>query len=88
MITFSATEKYVQSRDECRKVTLRGNEFGKVDSLWLRRKKGERESSSGSGQERRRAKGCSAPVRRGVEEEGKQGKRYVVVQRQGHVGHW
>ena len=40
----------------------------KADSLWLSRKKGERESSSGSGEEREGAKVCLAPVRRGVKE--------------------
>lgn len=41
-------------------------EFEKADSL--RRKKGERESSSDSGEEREGTMGCSAPVRRGVKE--------------------
>lgn len=36
-------------------------------SLWLSRKKGESESSSGSGEERGWAKVCSAPVRKGGE---------------------
>lgn len=37
-----------------------------ISSFWFSRKKGERESSSGSGEERGRAKVCPAPVRRGV----------------------
>lgn len=41
-------------------------EFGKADSL--RGKKGERDSSSDSGEEREGTMGCSAPVRRGVKE--------------------
>lgn len=64
-------------------------EFGKADSLWLSRKKGERESSSGSGEEREGATVCSAPVRRGVKEgrrEGgrseRRGKQHIVLQRQ------
>lgn len=41
-------------------------EFGEADSL--RRKKGERESSSDTGEEREGTTGCSAPARRGVKE--------------------
>lgn len=52
-------------------------EFGKAHSLWLSRKKGERESSSGSGEEREGATVCSAPARkrRGVRGGGGQGGR-------------
>lgn len=39
-------------------------EFGRAHSLWLSRKKGERESSSGSGEEREGATVCSAPARK------------------------
>lgn len=42
-----------------------------ADSLWLSGKKEERESSSGSGEERGRAKVCSAPGKTGVMEGGK-----------------
>lgn len=65
-------------------VSLGGNKFGEADSLWLSRKKGERESSSGSGEERGRAKVCSAPVRRAVKEgrSERRGKQYFVLQRQ------
>lgn len=49
--------------------------FGEADSLWLSRKKGERESSSGSGEERGGTKVCSAPVRRGVKEGRKEGEK-------------
>lgn len=45
----------------------------KVHSLWLSRKKGDRESSSGSGEERQGARMCSAPVRR--RNEGREGGR-------------
>lgn len=38
-------------------------EFGKAVLLWLSRKKGKRESSSGSGEEREGVIVCSAPVR-------------------------
>lgn len=50
-----------------------GGRKRKEDSLWFSGMKGERESNSGSGEERGRAKVCSAPVRRGVNE-GKRGR--------------
>lgn len=54
-------------------------EFGKAHSLWLSRKKGERESSSGSGEEREGTTVCSAPERkrRGVRGGGRRGGRGV-----------
>lgn len=58
---------------DCKHHAMEWNKFGKADSLWLSRKKGERESSSGSGEEREGAKVCSAPVRRAVKE-GKGGR--------------
>ncbi len=71
-----------------------------ADSLWLSGKKEERESSSGSGEERGRAKVCSAPGKTGVMEGGKKGKReggrgvrrgktkHCVLQRQMFVAGW
>lgn len=50
-------------------------EFGKAVLLWLSRKKGKRESSSGSGEEREGEMVCSAPVRRGVKEDRKEGRK-------------
>lgn len=50
-------------------------EFGKAVLLWLSRKKGKSESSSGSGEEREGVIVCSAPVRRGVKEGRREGKR-------------
>lgn len=46
-----------------------------ADSLWLNGKKEERESSSGSGEERGRAKVCSAPGKTGVMEGGKKERK-------------
>lgn len=71
-MTFSTSVKSANRDGDCKqrgKKGLLGNqEFRKGDSLWLSRKKGERDRSSGSGEERGRTKGCSAPVRKGVEE--------------------
>lgn len=58
-----------------------GNMFGKADSLWFRRKREERVSSSGSREKRGGAKVSSDPVRRGVKE-GNQKK----MERRGHYG--
>lgn len=62
-----------------------GEKKKKVHSLWLSRKKGESESSSGSGEERQGARMCSAPVRKRSEgrkegreegrQEGRKGRR-------------
>lgn len=80
MMTFLASVKCMQSRDDdCKhhgkQCLVEEHEFGEADSLWLSRKKGERESSSGSGEERGGTKVCSAPVRRGVKEGRKEGRR-------------
>lgn len=51
---------------EMSKTTVVGGRKTRADSLWFSRKKGVRESSSGSREERGGAKVCPAPVRRGV----------------------
>lgn len=77
MMTFLASVKCMQRRDDWQhsETPQKGGVsftetrvWKKADSLWLSRKKGERESSSGSREEREGAKVCSAPVRRGVKE--------------------
>lgn len=77
MMKFFASVKCMQRRDDWQhsETPQKGGVsftetrvWKKADSLWLSRKKGERESSSGSREEREGAKVCSAPVRRGVKE--------------------
>lgn len=65
----------IDCKYQMKECLLGKQEFGKAVLLWLSRKKGKRESSSGSGEEREGEMVCSAPVRRGVKEDRKEGKR-------------